>query len=168
MKNLRRASGNQKKVCLLGYRIIKKKIRGDSRLLHSNVHTVHICKLLLGHKYLLALFQIPQSHTELQLYSRSVSPLASECEPSGLLENGIEENLHRFTLNIRFLMASFHLHHSTSKLGISLKTLTGQRQQKTKERKMDIETGLQIESAGGRQGGREGGGDKEAEIKRWG
>lgn len=29
---------------------------------------------------------------------------------------------------------------------------------------MDIETGLQIESAGGREGG----GDKEAEIKRWG
>lgn len=51
-------------------------------------------------------------------------------------------------------MASFHLHHSTSKPGISLKTLTGQRQQKTKERKMDIETGLQIESAGGREGGR--------------
>lgn len=61
-------------------------------------------------------------------------------------------------------MASFHLHHSTSKPGISLKTLTGQRQQKTKERKMDIETGLEIESAGGREGG----GDKEAEIKRWG
>lgn len=33
---------------------------------------------------------------------------------------------------------------------------------------MDIETGLQIESAGRREGGREGGGDKEAEIKRWG
>lgn len=72
MKNLRRASENQKKVCLLGYRIIKK-IRGDSRLLHSNVHTVHICKLLLWHKYVLALFQIPVSYRALALLSLCIS-----------------------------------------------------------------------------------------------
>lgn len=87
---------------------------------------------------------------------------ASRCEALELyIETDENKNLHSFSvLNVRFLMASLHLHQCTLNAGISLKSLTGQHQQKEKIQRYRDWTRERGEGRWWR--------DKEAEIKRQG